>query len=284
MVVLFGAVYEVQRRVDAQFGDFRATEEILYLDNGELLRKAVLGFENLAADLYWLRTVQYYGGKRAFEPDKRFGLLAPLLDLTTSLDPHLDIVYTFGAIFLSEPFPKGAGAPLEGIALMDKGIRANPDRWRLYLNKGFIYYWFLQDYQRAAETFLEGTKVAGAPFWMTGAASVSLARGGDRATSRDLWRFIHQTAENDQIRANAVIHLQQLDALDAIDELQQVFAAFRERAGRFPATWGELVELKLLPGVPVDPSGTPYVLNPTDERAEVSRTSALAGLYNTLGR
>ena len=36
-------------------------------------------------------------------------LLYPLLDLTTTLDPHFNIAYRFGAIFLSEPYPAGPG-------------------------------------------------------------------------------------------------------------------------------------------------------------------------------
>lgn len=272
------AIYLVQARIDERFGQYRATEEILYIESGETLKRALAGFENLAADLYWLRTVQYFGGKRLFDPGKRFDLLEPLLDITTTLDPHLTIAYSYGAIFLSEPFPMGAGLPLKGIALVEKGIRHNPDYWRFFLDKGFIYFWHLKDYKNAAEVFLEGSKIPGAPYWLVATAGRTLTRGGDRETARHLWQILYQAAENDQMRNNARVHLQQLDALDHIDALNELVRKYRERSGRFPATWEELAAAGLLQGIPADPTGVAYVLNPREERVELAIRSTLAGL------
>ena len=36
------------------------------------MKRLFPGFESLAADVYWLRTVQYFGGERAFAAEKRF--------------------------------------------------------------------------------------------------------------------------------------------------------------------------------------------------------------------
>jgi hypothetical protein len=222
--------------------------------------------------------VQYFGGKRLYAVDKRFDLLEPLLEITTDLDPHLKIAYRYGAIFLSEPWPRGAGLPIKGIALADKGIANNPEHWRFYLDKGFIYYWHLQDYQEAARVFLEGSDIPGAPYWMAGTAARAATRGGDRETARILWRAIYESAENEQVRDNANTHLQQLDALDAIDELTLIVEAFDERTGHFPRSWDELVTARLLPEIPVDPTGEAYVLNPRDKKVELSDVSFLAGL------
>ena len=272
------AIYLIQHRIDETFGEYRSTEEVLYVENGDLLKKVLLGYESLAADIYWLRAVQYFGGKRLYAVDKRFDLLEPLLEITTDLDPHLKIAYRYGAIFLSEPWPRGAGLPIKGIALADKGIANNPEHWRFYLDKGFIYYWHLQDYQEAARVFLEGSDIPGAPYWMAGTAARAATRGGDRETARILWRAIYESAENEQVRDNANTHLQQLDALDAIDELTLIVEAFDERTGHFPLSWNELVTARLLAEIPVDPTGEAYVLNPRDKKVELSEVSFLAGL------
>ncbi len=272
------AVFLVQLRIDEAFGKYRNTEEILYIENGAVLKKVLLGYESLAADIYWLRTVQYFGGQRLYDPDKRFDLLEPLLEITTDLDPHLKIAYRYGAIFLSEPWPRGVGIPIKGIALTDKAIRNNPDHWRFYLDKGFIYYWHLQDYEEAARVFLEGSEIPGAPHWMAGTAARSATRAGDRETGRMLWQAMFDSAENEQVRANAKMHLQQIDALDAIDELTLVVETFEQRAGHFPNGWDELVAAGLLRGIPVDPVGEPYVLNPREMKIEISESSFLAGL------
>jgi hypothetical protein len=200
---IFFALYLMQRRFDQRFGEYRATEEILYIDDGLALKKVLIGFESIAADLYWLRTVQYFGGKRLEAENKRFDLLEPLLNITTDLDPHLKIAYRYGAVFLSEAFPRGQGEPLKGIRLVDKGIANNPELWRLYLDKGFICYWYLKDPKKAAGIFMEGSEIEGAPYWLVAMAGRLLTEGGDRKTARELWQFLYEIAENEQMKANA---------------------------------------------------------------------------------
>jgi tetratricopeptide (TPR) repeat protein len=278
LIALFGLVFLVQSRIDAAFGEYRATEEILYVENGELLKHATVGFENLVADLYWLRAVQYFGGKRLEVTNKNYDLLQPLLDITISLDPNFKIAYTYGATFLSEPFPMGAGRPLEGIELIDKGIANHPDYWRFYLDKGFVYYWYLQDYEKAAQVFLEGSKIEGAPYWMVATAGRALARGGDRETSRALWHILHDSAETVQQRENANLHLKQLDALDEMDELKELVERFHEQKGSYPESFGELVSAGLIRALPVDPTGAPYVLDPETHKIDLSPSSGLGVL------
>ncbi len=90
-----------------------------------------------------------------------FDLLYPLLDLTTTLDPLFTVGYRFGAIFLAEPKPGGAGRPDQAIALLEKGIAFDPAKWDYYQDIGFIYYWHLHDYEHAAEWFGRGGEVDG---------------------------------------------------------------------------------------------------------------------------
>ncbi len=278
LLLLFVAVWLLQVAIDDGFGEYRATEEILYVEDGETLKKVLLGFESLAADLYWLRAVQYFGGQRLYSLEKKFDLLEPLLDITTTLDPHLKVAYTYGATLLSEPWPTGAGVPLKGLNLINKGIENNPDHWRFYLDKGFIYFWVLKDYKTAAEIFLEGSELPGAPYWMVTTAGRTLARGGERETARELWKIYYQTAENEQMRHNAQVHLQQLDALDQLEALTERAGKYKERFGHFPKSWQAMVEARYLLRIPVDPIGVPYVLNPRDEKAEVSEDSFLSAL------
>ena len=82
-----------------------------------------------------------------------YTLLYPLLDLTTTLDPHFNIAYRFGSIFLAEAYPGGAGRPDLAIALLEKGLRARPDKWEYMQDIGFVHYWWRHDYQAAAAWF-----------------------------------------------------------------------------------------------------------------------------------
>jgi tetratricopeptide (TPR) repeat protein len=180
--------------------------------------------------------------------------------VTTSLDPRFNIAYRFGAIFLAEPAPGGAGRPDLAIALLEKGLRERPDKWEYMQDIGFVYYWWQRDYQKAGEWFNKASEVPGAPWFLRSLAAVTLAQGGDRRSSRLMWEGIRQSSEVDWQRTDAERRLQQLDAADIIDEVQRRIDDARPRTGNL-ADWQALVRAGVLRGIPLDPSGTPMELD-----------------------
>jgi hypothetical protein len=105
--VALGAAIAMQMLRDRWYPrDAQEQERILYVRSGAALKRIVLGFDALAADVYWIRAIQHYGGERVSGPraGEKYKLLYPLLDLTTTLDPYFNIAYRFGAIFLCVVF------------------------------------------------------------------------------------------------------------------------------------------------------------------------------------
>src|ERR1700732_1361716 len=188
----FAGVWDLQKHIDASQSRAQVEDDQMVLRSGKLVRAMSLEYAPLMADIYWTRVVQYYGDKHA-RHDPNFELLWPLLDLTTTLDPNLLVAYRFGSTFLSEPSPRGAGHPELGIALLERGIQANPDYWRFYEDLGFIYYFELKDYQKASEAFLEGSKNPAALVWMKVLAAKVLEQGDTPETSSFLWSEIYQS-------------------------------------------------------------------------------------------
>src|SRR5262249_6292581 len=82
--------------------------EVLHTLLPKVLKRLSLGYDGLLADIYWTRAVQYFGNKHNIGAED-FNLLAPLLDITTTLDPHLIVAYEYGTNFLAPPPPNGAG-------------------------------------------------------------------------------------------------------------------------------------------------------------------------------
>jgi hypothetical protein len=220
-----------------------------------------LGYKGLLADIYWTRVVQYFGRKRLAHSTE-FKLLGPLLQITTDLDPHLLIAYRFGSIFLAEKPPRGAGQPLEALALLHRGIAANPDYWRFWEDVGFVYYWDLKDYAAAARAFQTGSERPGAMQWMRVMAAKVAAQGGQLATSKFLWAEIARQAGNEQIRKNAEDHLIALEAAEEISKLEESVALYKSRQGRPARSFQALVAAGYLRALPRDPSGAPYILEP----------------------
>ncbi len=244
--------------------DRKATKQpafspVEYVTSGKTLRQLSFGYQGLLADFYWTRAVQYFG-RQKLTGTGDFQELGPLLRITTELDPHLLIAYRFGAIFLAEEPPSGAGQPDAALALIRRGIAANPSYWRLWQDLGFIYYWNLKDYARAASAFEAGSRQPGADVWMKTLAASVAAQGGELETSRQLWSEVFSQASNESIRRSAQEHLAAIKAAEDIGHLDQLLSEFVRREGRPASSVGDLVREGMLPGWPVDPSGVRYEL------------------------
>jgi len=231
---------------------------LLYVRSPVVARRAALGYAGFAADVYWIRTLQHFGEERLSPPQhqRTYALLYPLLDLTTTLDPYFSIAYRFGAIFLGEPYPDGPGRPDLAIALLKKGLAAQPQKWQYLQDLGFVYYWHLRDYRSAADAFQRASEMPGAPNWLRPLAAVTLAEGGHRSASRAMWQQLAQ-AEEGWLRDSAKLRLSQLDAMDIMD------------------AWRRARASGMRPPVPVDPSGTPFDVDPATGDLVVARASGL---------
>ena len=273
MLALAVALQIVRDRVFAYTG---VDAQVLYVSNAEVMRRAALSYDTLLADVYWIRALQHYGGERQ-KPRfaRRYDVLYPLLDLATSLDARFNVAYRFGAIFLAEPHPGGAGRPDQAIALLKKGLTFNPNKPEYYHDIGFIYYWHLGDYRQAAEWFNRGGDLPGAPFWLKTYAAIMLTRGGDRQASRALWTQIGQNEESDWLRKTAQLRLAQLDALDQIDVLRRLVDDFTTRTGQRAESWEHLTAAGAVGGLPLDPTGTPYTIDPDTGDIGVAADSEL---------
>ena len=254
------------RRMD-QVRTGATLEEVLYISSPRALKRLSLGYDGLLADIYWTRAVQYFGSKH-HEGARRFDLLAPLLEITSTLDPHLLVAYEYGANFLAPKPPGGAGMPERAVELEEFGIRNNPEEWRLYYNEGFIRYMELKDYKGAADAFARGAKVPNAHPFLAVLAGRMAEHAGDRQMARIMWSTSYTTTKDSNVRANAAAHLRALQVDEDVSNLEALAGRYKEQTGRFPASFSDLESAGLLRGTPRDPLGHSYKLTP-DGRVEV---------------
>lgn len=279
LVVVAGMIGAVSlaRWIDARRPpvDPNIADESLYL-NGATARRMSLGFNGLAADWYWMRSLQYVGRKIINVPadvaidnlgQLNMKLLAPLLDTATTLDPEFLDPYEYAAVVLPSIDVQQA------IRITRKGIDSNPTAWRLYHQLGYIY-WQQHDYQAASETYGRGAQLPGAPVWMEAMKARMAAEGGSRSTAREIYTRMYEQSGDEKVKDMAHRRLIQLDSRDERDALRKLLMAYQARAGKCPATWNEIEQvLRALrvpvneSGAPLDPSGAPYVLR--QDRCEV---------------
>jgi len=270
IVLGFASIFALSRAIDARKPppDPALEEESLYV-NGNAARRLSLGFDGLMADWYWMRSLQYVGRKIMSVPDNvpiddlgalNLNLLAPLLDVTTTLDPQFMEAYEYAAVVLP------AVNVDDAIRITRKGIAANPEEWRLYHHLGYIY-WQRGDFQTASELYGAGALTPGAPLWMQAMKARMAAEGGSRDTAREIYLRMQEGSGDAQIKEMARRRLMQLDSLDQRDTLRKVLAAYKSRSGRCLSFWRDvtpvLQNLRFTvdpTGAPVDPAGFPYRL------------------------
>jgi tetratricopeptide (TPR) repeat protein len=270
--VLLVAVVALQRGIDSSRGTVEKQGDELLVQSGPLLKRLSLGYDALLGDIYWTRAVQYYGGKLPTS-DRDFHLLAPLLDVATTLDPYLVPAYHFGAFFLSEK-QGGAGRPDLAVDLVKKGIAANPNSWPLSSDLGFLYYMRLKDYDAAAAAYLETSKIPGAPQFFKILAARIASKGGAFDTSRMIWSEVYETTKDENVKKHALDELKGLKAQSDEIQLDQLAQDYHTRFGRYPQSTRDLVEAAMIKGMPLDPDGFPYAFGP-DGKSQLDPKSSV---------
>jgi len=268
-----GAIWSLQHRIDEQRSSLAEEGDEVLVRSGKVVKMMSLEFAPLMADFYWTRVVQFYGNKRV-RGNANLEMLWPLLDVTTTLDPHLLVAFRFGAMFLSQHPPTGAGRPDLAVLLIHRGIQANPDYWRLYEDLGFVYYIDLKDYKNASQAFLEGSKNPNAPLWMKVMAAKIAEEGESPEITYFLWRDIYENAADPKIKQNAAMHLNLLQVKTDCRQIDLLSDEYEKKFGRRPKRIVELVQAGLLHGLPVDPKGFVYVLD-EDGKAALNLDSPL---------
>ncbi|HVJ06202.1 MAG TPA: hypothetical protein VM578_11065 [Candidatus Saccharimonadales bacterium] len=267
MALLLAGSTLLLRQIDV-LRDDEPLQEVLYIPSPKVVKRMSLGYSGLLADIYWTRVVQYFGAKHKAKA-KQYLLLEPLLETTTTLDPKLLPAYQFGSVFLSQKPPEGAGDPPAAARLVEKGIRENPEAWRLYYDLGFIYWLELKDPAKAADAFDRGSHVPGAHPWMQVMAASLKANAGETETAIFMWTNILNSTEEPNLRANAMSRLRCLRVDTDVKILQGRVDEFARQNGRLPSGWQDLISVGLMRRVPVDPKNHPYQV--VDGRVQVSQ-------------
>jgi hypothetical protein len=195
-IVLGTGAYQMASWSSAILPRANGLEELAYYPSGDHLAPATLGHAQTAADLAWLRAVQYYGEHR--KRDNQFVHLYHVFDILTSLAPRFESAYIFGAFALAQ---EGRDFP-HAEQLIRKGIEANPRSGRLAFEAGFLYYVKPngRDLAHAAEYFELASRLPGAPAAAAEFAAFAHQNSGGTAVAYRLWQEIHENTRNTYLR------------------------------------------------------------------------------------
>jgi hypothetical protein len=197
-----------------------------------------LGYQELAADILWVRARGYFGN----EGDTAAGLRG-LVDALIALDPRFEDVYRFAALAIGRV---DGGTTLDdrlwSLRVLDRGMAEFPDSYRLYELAGNIYLGDLETDDpaqraawdaRGADLLERAVRLPNAP--IGAAAQVAAIRtklGQHERAVRDLRELILNTDEG-AARQRLIEKLAELEARDTAD----LEAELQFHTERFERAW-----------------------------------------------
>ncbi|RKZ06759.1 hypothetical protein DRQ32_10790, partial [bacterium] len=183
-----------------------ADDDVAYLPTAAAIRFMSAGYDDVAADILWLRTVTYYGEWR--QGDHGIEFFRELSRRVVELDPHFVEAYRFSALVLADDL----GAFDDGIDILRRGMQVMPDTWWLPFEAGFLEYTVRLDNEKAARWFRIAASKPDAPDRAKNFAAFVTSRAGDLKVSLELWKFVANTTKNPEVRIKAEAYIEELQA------------------------------------------------------------------------
>lgn len=274
MAVFFVAlIVGTQRHLDHLNAERSVAEDFRYLPKGDYLKVAVLGYDQLAADLLWLKAIQVMGKKGSEHADAEWFYQA--VDVITTLDPKFDYVYQMGSVFLSVLADRADLA----VQLLSKGVIDNPDEWRLYFYLGFDQFYYLGNFKEAADAMAKAAALPGRPAYVPLLASRLYAHAEEPELALAFLEQMYRLSKDDQVRAELRARMQEVMVERDVKMLNQVVQRFHERYHRFPGELTELVTAGLLTELPSEPFGGRYYLDPAEKTAKSTKYTTRLHIY-----
>jgi len=241
--------------------------QLLYLPSPEMVRVLSVGNPGLAADIFYLWSIQYYS---LFAPHERFLYLEPVYDLITDLDPLFFDAYRIGALIMQIQ-TGGDQRQLQDTVQrrFDKGLASLPASWELAEAAAWDMYMRFRDRRQALRYAEIAAARPGAPARIK--RMVGVWRDSEKVWTADdsiaYWRQAVAEAVDEYDRRMSLSKLYDAVAARDREALDPVLAYLREDLGRCPGSWSEAVQRGALIAVPLDYVGNPYGIDP--ERCEL---------------
>ena len=207
-----------------------------------------LGHPLTAANLYWLRTVQYIGEPRADE--RGWDKLYPLVELVTDLDSRHGYAYQVAGVVLSS-----AERLHESNALLEKGSRNVPDRYILPYFRAFNAFYYENDWPLAGKWAEIAARSPGAPEHVRQNVLSYYVKGGRADAAVRFLEDAYRSAQDEESRKAVKAQLDQAVFERDVEPVDAAIARWRERNLVGPIALESLVADGLLDALPQDPYG-----------------------------
>lgn len=241
--LLFGIITSQKRSFAHQKDVFEILEDNpLFVPNSKILKNVAFGFDNLMTDLIWLKTVQYIGGNAR---SGEYPLLSDYLDVLTDLDAKFYMPYFVAQILLPE-----SGQAKEAVLLSEKGMKALPENWKIPYYTGYIYYYYLNDYEKGAKFYTQASEIPGALSSAKRMAVNLIGKANKHALALEMWLNLYEEEKNPDVKN--LIEKKMLREKNFVD-LENALQKYFQQNGFYPEKIDVLAQFGLIEKIPSDP-------------------------------
>jgi hypothetical protein len=217
---------------------------------------STLGFRNVLADVAWLEAVQVAGTLKMTRGD--YDRLFELLTIEANFDPKFDIPYLLGGLVLTES-PDHAQKALE---VFERGKGEFPSDWRFPFYIGYTRYFSLGEPETAGKAMAEAARLPGSPAYLPGLASRILSEARDPGAALALLETIVRQESDPARRAVLERRIREVTVERDLQALERAVESYREKMGAVPRELSDLVGAGILSGIPEEPNGGRYLMEP----------------------
>src|SRR3989304_4569884 len=258
------SIYFVQHQITGYKGIEKKIEEFVTLPRGEYLKPAVLGYEQLVADIIWLKAIQVIG-EDTVTPGG-YDWVYHALDVVTTLDPKFAYAYQLGGVTLSVL----GKAPEKSNFLLIKGMKENPDVWQIPFYIGFNNFFYLNDYGRAAEYMAKASELPGHPAYLPKLAARLYVQAGDPDVALEFLTRFYKETKDEKVREVLEQRIKEVIVERDARFLEEAIKRYKNVYKAYPERLIELVERDIITEVPPEPFEGYYYFNLKDERVHSS--------------
>lgn len=228
---------------------------IIYIPSGKYLKYATFGFPELAADLIYLWSIQYYSDYSI--PD-RFDYLDHIFSITAELDPKYLDPYQIGAIIA---IFEAKDLDL-AFKILNRGFEKNPDQWLFPFLAGHYAQMLGNDFKLARSYYKKAMEIEGAPEFTKRLYANAAFKSSDYQTAWEDWLDIYKNAPDERTKNIASNHLYNIKATVDKIELDKAIGQYREKFGHNPEDLSRLVQTGYINRVPQDLDNNDYIYDP----------------------
>ncbi len=254
------SVYLTQIQIEGYKDIEQRIEKFMMLPKGEYLKPMTLGYEQLVGDIIWLRAIQVIGDKVV--TSKGYTWIYNALNVVTTLDPKFVYAYQLGGVTLST---LGNRPDLSNM-LLKKGMKENTTVWQIPFYIGFNNFFYLDDYESAAEYMSLASKLPGHPTYLPKLAARLYVQAGNPNVALEFLARMYKETDDEKVKSALEQRIKEVIVERDARFLEGAVNRYKEIYNLYPDNLQDLVRKGIIKEIPQEPFGGFYYFNSSDSR------------------